>query len=177
MSKNKVEKITVDARASKFWNFVRTIEFWNFVRTSEFWNLVRTSEIWLFWWSWIFGLLALKMTLKTNSDNKFGIYGLCSISWQGFISSKALQRLCEMFVVLLSIGSARLPVNPKVCWRRGRKVDGSKAAQKAAAARYPRFDRETSRNAHRKLRDWQHWWHATLHRMTAGHHIECQRRT
>ena len=63
----------------QFWNFVRTTEFWNFVRTTKFWNFVRTTEFWLFSRSWIFGLLALKMTLKVNSDYRFEIYGLCSL--------------------------------------------------------------------------------------------------
>ena len=54
-------------------------QFWNFVRTTKFWNFVRTTEFWLFSRSWIFGLLALKMTLKVNSDYRFEIYGLCSL--------------------------------------------------------------------------------------------------
>ena len=29
-------QITVNARTSKFWNFVRQAKFWNFVRTTEF---------------------------------------------------------------------------------------------------------------------------------------------
>ena len=37
-------------------------------QNNQIWNLVR---IWMFWRSWIFGLLALKMALKVNSDHKF----------------------------------------------------------------------------------------------------------
>ena len=50
-------------------------QFWNFVRTTKFWNFVRTSEFWLFSRSWIFGLLALRMALKVNSDLRFKNYG------------------------------------------------------------------------------------------------------
>ena len=67
-------------------------QFWNFVRTTKFWNFVRTTEFWLFSRSWIFGLLALKMTLKVNSDHKFEFLGICSLSEQGFFSPKALYR-------------------------------------------------------------------------------------
>ena len=86
----------------QFWNFKRTTEFWNFVRTTKFWNFVRTTEFWLFSRSWVFGLLALKMALKVNSENKFEIYGLCSLCYRGFICSKALHRLSVTFVEKMS---------------------------------------------------------------------------
>ena len=43
---------------------------------NQIWNFVRTTEVWLFSWSWIFGLLALKMTLKVKHDLRFEIYSL-----------------------------------------------------------------------------------------------------
>ena len=47
---------------------------------------------------WIFGLLALRMALKVNSDHKFKIYGLCFLCQHGFICSWALHRLSATFV-------------------------------------------------------------------------------
>ena len=67
-------------------------QFWNFVRTTEFWNFVRTTEFWLFSRSWIFGLLALKMALKVNSDHRFEFFGFCSLCEHGFFTSKAMFR-------------------------------------------------------------------------------------
>ena len=40
----------------------------------------------------IFGLLALKMALRVNSDHRFGFFGHCSLCGHGFFTPKATFR-------------------------------------------------------------------------------------